>query len=883
MSDTNTDTNTNNDAINNKKNKNTGGPNVGGFILYYTLGLLGIILWVLFGTTWLYISKLATSGIPTDTKYEPYTCDINPELGKNPDGTKITVPMNSVYELGMKGLAFWQIWSDTAINKWQQEATIESREFIDSFKDTLIEEMRDSANIKGTGPAASTGLTKFWSIILNNTAARGFRSYDMFSIKSDKISDSLKIIVYGLFGLILFPFIWLINGFCSAWYIIKAALFNENLDNMNDGGADNILDSIGSLKYLDTDEAGAFGIKNWPKSIGRGIVWLIIWMFVFPVLTFFVLPVYSTFMPFFKMLFSGSYTLKVDNKFYNSNEHTDSKSFFDFIKDTFAYKRTLLLLLSVLNLFTCANTYLGQNYLGAVVIAVIFATIFGNIFVDTKPEDNTMIFQDPMVVPQKPPVRKQQHKACMFPKDINRIDKELRKLNNSLLEQIGRAKGVSMSQETQDLFNELKTMSKSINNEFTDVSLSDDKSVIDKFEKKIEQEYADTIKKFVSSLDADIAAAPPSMFSSDIASGLGSGLDLGTNSRPSSVSSDIAAGLIDEPESETRSRTQSMESNVSNVSTESNISNVSNVSTESNVSSQNVSSQNVGSQNVDPGLFYKLNDFIDSRRQPKKTQMSTEDEAEIQQTLARVKAQKDAESAALRAQKTQEGANLRGEMEALLAKQKAKKALETEEVSNPMLASTSIGTPGQEMTPKANISQENIIPESNVRESTKVLNPEDIKSRTAETSRPEDVSNPMLASTNIGTNIKKPISPVTSPVIPSPEYLLKSKGIPTEGVVNPLQQQQIQDALAKAVAEKAISNINLPANIDLQKQALEAEFKRQGGLNPETQANLASEQAYRTAQNDLFAQQLALANKKGGSNKNRTLKKREKNIKIRLV
>ena len=1005
MSDTNTDTdtNTNNDAINNKKNKNTNGPNVGGFILYYTLGLLGIILWVLFGTTWLYISKLAKSGIPTDTKYEPYTCDINPELGKNPDGTKITVPMNTVYELGMKGLAFWQILSDTAINKWQQEATIETREFIDSFKDTLIEEMRDSANIKGTGPAASTSLSKFWSIIINNTAARGFRSYDMFSIKSDKISDSLKIIVYGLFGLILFPFIWLINGFCSAWYFIKAALFEENLDNMNDGGADNILDSIGSLKYLDTDDAGAFGIKNWPKAIGRGILWIMIWMFIFPVFTFFVLPVYSTFMPFFKMLFSGSYTLKVDNKFYNSNEHTDSKSFWDFVKDTFAYKRTLLLLLSVLNLFTCANTYLGQHYLGAVVIAVIFATIFGNIFVDTKPEDNTMIFQDPMAVPQKPPVRKQPHKVCMFPKDINRIDKQLRKLNSDLLEQINRAKGVSMSQDTQDLFNILKSMSKSINNEFTDVSLSDDKSVIDKFEKKIEQEYLETIKKFVSSLDADIAAAPPSIFSStssDIGSDLGEpesrsrsqSIESSTSSDiGSDLSSDIAAGLS---ESGTRSRSQSVESNVSsgtiasadsNVSAESNVSSGTISSADSNVSAEsNVSADsNVGSQNVDPALFYKLTNFIYNRNQPKKNQLSPEDKAEMQRTFEHTKTRIDTEA-------------------------EAEKTSKQEDVFNPIVASTSIGTPGQEMTAKPNISQENIIPMSNTRESIQLLNPQDIKERTAETSRPGDVRNPMFASES--TSIGKPMTPVS----PTAEYL-KGKGIPTEDLVNPLQKQRVQESLIKAAAEKqaeskqaapkqldpkqralrlafnaknarmskkaaaeeqaatvrqeaerqdaerqaaavrqaeaerqevkriaderfaadreaeakrqaeakakrqaefnkAIPNINVKQNTDLQKQGLEAEIKRQGGLNSESQANLESEQAFRKAQMELFNQQSALANKpeeaqqqaavaanpntkptswftkvaapfnkKGGSNKNRTLKKREQNIKIRLV
>jgi hypothetical protein len=246
------------------------------------------------------------------------------------------------------------------------------------------------------------------------------------------------------------------------------------------------------------------------------------------------------------------------------------------------------------------------------------------------------------------------------------------------------------------------------------------------------------------------------------------------------------------------------------------------------------------------------------------------------------------------------------------------------------------------------------------------------------------------------TSIGKSMTPVS----PTAEYL-KSKGIPTEGVVNPLQKQRVQESLIKAAAEKqaeskqldlkqldprqraqrlafnaknarmskkaeadrqaaavrqeaerqeaerqeaerqeaerlaaerlaadrqaaaerqaeakrqAISNINVKQNTDLQKQGLEAEIKRQGGLNPESQANLESEQAFRKAQMELFNQQSALANKpeqaqqqaavtanpntkstswftkvtspfnkKGGSNKNRTLKKREQNIKIRLV
>jgi hypothetical protein len=295
------------------------------------------------------------------------------------------------------------------------------------------------------------------------------------------------------------------------------------------------------------------------------------------------------------------------------------------------------------------------------------------------------------------------------------------------------------------------------------------------------------------------------------------------------------------------------------------------------------------------------------------------------------------------------------------------------------------------MTAKTNISQENIIPTSNTRQPQQFVNQAEREERTAQKFSSEDVSNPMFASES--TSIGKPLSSVA----PTAEYL-KSKGIPTEGVVN---QPQIREALINAAAKKqsetkqldprqraqrlafnaknarmskkaeadrqaaaerqeaerqvaerqeaerqvaerlaaerlaadrqaaaerqaefkrqeatkkAISNINVQENTALQKQGLEAEIKRQGGLDPESQAKLESEQAFRKAQMEQFNQQFALANKpeqdqqqtavtsntntkptswftkvtspfnkKGGSNKNRTLKKREQNIKIRLV
>ena len=473
-------------------NNNTNGPNVGNFLLQYTLGMIGIVLWVLFGTTWLYISKLTSSGIPTDTKYEPYTCDINTELGKNTtDGTSKKVPMNSIHELGMKGLAFWQLWSnDSPANKWEQEATFETQEFLDSFNGTFIQEFRDSANIKGTGPAAASGLDKYCSIVLNNVAARGFKWYDTFSL-SDKLNDSFKIFIYGLIGLILFPLIWVLNGMCSFYYLIKAAWKQENPDNLNDGGADNI---IFSTKSLGENESG-WSLKYWPKRIGNGFIWMLFWFLIFPILSFFVCPLYATFMPFFKLLWSGSYSLKVDNKFYDSSERSDTKSFWDFIKDTFAYKRTFLLFLSILNLFTCANTYLGEMYFGAVALAVILAIVFGDIFVDTAPNDNTMILQQVNNTPKAPKVKRQPiHKGCMFPKEINRIDKKLHKLNVKLADLIDESDSDTNS-ETKTLIAELKAMRTDLNNEFTAISISDDKTKVDAFEQKVADKYESKIEE----------------------------------------------------------------------------------------------------------------------------------------------------------------------------------------------------------------------------------------------------------------------------------------------------------------------------------------------------------------------------------------------------
>ena len=378
MSDTNTNTDTNDDAIQKKKNQSAGNTDVGGFLQNFSISMIGIILFIVFGTSWLYIAKLSTAKIiPHNTAFEPYTCIKNLGLGLN-NGNPITVPMNTFSELDFKGLKFW----GEPIGKWEQEATFASQGFIKSFNNSFISNLRKKID----NPASASNFDKFKSILVNNVIGTGFWLYDKMSMPDGvrMLPDSLKIVIYGMFGLMFFPFFWIWNSMASLYYTIRT-LFNGEKDNPNEGGYDGgLFDGVDALKNGDS----IFG--NAGKMFLRGLVWIPIWLIIIPLLSMFVFPAIGTFYPFFKMLFSSGYKLKEYDPFKNDKK-SDSKSLLDFIKDNLIYKRTLVLVFAILNLFTCANTYLGAQYFGGVVLATILAVIFGNIFVNTEPDDATMI------------------------------------------------------------------------------------------------------------------------------------------------------------------------------------------------------------------------------------------------------------------------------------------------------------------------------------------------------------------------------------------------------------------------------------------------------------------------------------------------------------
>ena len=442
MSDTTTTTTTNDDAIKEKKNKSAEKTDVGKFIWNFALSMIGIILFIIFGTSWLYISKLSSANIiPFDTKYEPYTCDENPDFGKNLDGP-IKVPMNTITELDYKGLKFW----GDPIGNWEQEATFASQDFIKSFKDSFISNLRK----KTDNPASASNFDKCASILTNNVAAHGFWLYNLVSssdFSADNIrkrfpNDSFKIIIYGMFGLMLFPFFWVWNGMASFWYTGKTLTCNEDENNPNDGGyLGGLFDSIDTLKNGDSF------VQNIWKAILRFFVWIPIWMIVIPILTMFVFLAYATFYPFLKLLFSPGYKLKEDGPFKNEKQKQSVVKFLmDFIKDNLIYKRILILVFTILNLFTCANTYLGAQYFGAVVLATILAMYFGNIFVNTEPYDETMIPVNMNVAPI--PVKTREDDYCEeFHKQVVAEWKRLKAVNEIADALIKKYKSSNLSDE----------------------------------------------------------------------------------------------------------------------------------------------------------------------------------------------------------------------------------------------------------------------------------------------------------------------------------------------------------------------------------------------------------------------------------------------------
>jgi len=384
-------------------------PQYSKFFANFAVSTAGILVFVALGAIGLYFTKIAAAKIiPTNIEFKPYTCTPNPDPEKRPE----VIMMNLVREFPFKGLGIWM----PAISKFCQQAKFDDKSFDKSFKGSRMRslwEAQDEETNKAKGIEVSN-FARWKSESMNQMISAGFSFIQTVFGAFSGWNETLFMLFFGMLGSIFFPIFMIVNVFTSIWAHISA-LAKKGVDGSLHTG-------ISWLKRKTRKENGETDFEEPPASIFKvlglaskkepdDITWWENIMFVLKFIFFYMLisiyfmissllvsPIYTTFYTIFKTV-GIKYKLKLEDDFSSDDSGSgDSglKGIMNFIRDSFAYKRTYLVALSIVNLLMQANIFLGTYYFAAIFISIILAIVFCNIFVSKKsPGDNTQIPMDP--------------------------------------------------------------------------------------------------------------------------------------------------------------------------------------------------------------------------------------------------------------------------------------------------------------------------------------------------------------------------------------------------------------------------------------------------------------------------------------------------------
>lgn len=384
-------------------------PQYSKFFANFAVSTAGILVFVALGAIGLYFTKIAAAKIiPTNIEFKPYTCTPNPDPEKKPE----VIMMNLVREFPFKGLGIWM----PAISKFCQQAKFDEKSFDKSFKGSRMRslwEAQDEETNKAKGIEVSN-FARWKSESMNKMISAGFSFIQTVFGAFSGWNETLFMLLFGMLGSIFFPIFMIVNVFTSIWAHISA-LAKKGVDGSLHTG-------VSWLKRKTRKENGETDFEEPPASIFKvlglaskkepdDITWVENILFVLKFILFYMLisiyfmvssllvsPIYTTFYTIIKTA-GIQYKLKLEDDFSSDDSGSgDStlKGMGSFIRDSFAYKRTYLVALSIVNLLMQANIFLGTYYFAAIFISIILAIVFCDIFVSKKsPGDNTQIPMDP--------------------------------------------------------------------------------------------------------------------------------------------------------------------------------------------------------------------------------------------------------------------------------------------------------------------------------------------------------------------------------------------------------------------------------------------------------------------------------------------------------
>jgi hypothetical protein len=322
----------NTNAIDEKKTEetNNGSPDYKAFIKNYMSSIIFTIGFSVFiiGGLGLYTTKVAQANIlPDNVELAPYTVY---------DRVVKDIPI----DINIMRPSFLSENVETV----SQKAIFNSQEYLDSFRNSFLCSLKKKADPNG-GLFANAPL--YFSNVYDNVVAVNFLMISTIFFYLSYLPESMIMLVYGLLGIFIWIGLYFMNLFISIFYhfVSIPQLFRSGQENMN--------------QWEDKENISFFRIS---KLLLFWFVWIPIGL-----LSTFIVPIFFTLYGLISPLFA-TYTINKTNK---------TKGVFNFIKDTFAYKKFFFFVLATISLFSNGNKYLGSSALIGIAIAVAFAYFIG--------------------------------------------------------------------------------------------------------------------------------------------------------------------------------------------------------------------------------------------------------------------------------------------------------------------------------------------------------------------------------------------------------------------------------------------------------------------------------------------------------------------------
>jgi hypothetical protein len=339
----------NTNAIDEKKKEETGNsttPDFKGFIKNYIFSIvftIGISVFII-GGLGLYTTKIAQSNIlPDNIELAPYT--IKDRVVKD-----IEININI-----MKPLFFSK--ND---NISLQKSIFNSQEYLDSFNKNFLCYLKKSADPK-SGLLANPSL--YFSIVYDNLVAKNFLAINTIFYYLSNLPESAIMLLYGIFGIFIWIPLFFFNFCISIFYhIINIPQLFRDIDDTT-----NKWESVEQISFF-----------HFTKMLLFFFIWIPIGIF-----SSFNTPVFFTIYGLIAPLFA-KYKIK------NTNNNNIDYNVFNFLQDTFVYKKFFLFILITLSLFSNGIKYLGTNSIIGIIIAVMFAYFMG-LYTNPRPDGNGFI------------------------------------------------------------------------------------------------------------------------------------------------------------------------------------------------------------------------------------------------------------------------------------------------------------------------------------------------------------------------------------------------------------------------------------------------------------------------------------------------------------